>query len=312
MYGSPDGTDLKESVKDQEYLNILAKYTIDDWLSVLTKWYLTSPHITLYGKPSAEFAEQQAQDEEERIEKQIEGLGQEKLDELQNKLDDAMAKNDVPVPKELLEGFKIPSASTIKFINVVTARNNDTSLLNPVQEYVNKDDGADVPLFIQFDRKLFLFAFLYLVAFWTHLYFLCIYLDVKSHFVKLSAHISASSIPSNLLPYTRLFLKAIFSLPIEKDGQLIPYEDVVKGLGEDTVEYDASLGTNFGFRELAVFTLKAKASKFEKSIQWLHDVLWNTQFTAERLKIVASQILNDIPQAKRDGHDVSCCLFAIL
>lgn len=39
-----------------------------------------------------------------------------------------MAKNDVPVPKELLEDFKIPSASTIKFINVVTARNHDANL----------------------------------------------------------------------------------------------------------------------------------------------------------------------------------------
>jgi Zn-dependent M16 (insulinase) family peptidase len=129
-------------------------------------------------------------------------------------------------------------------------------------------------------------------------------LDVKSHFVKLSAHISASSLPSHLLPYTRLFLKAIFSLPIEKDGELISYEDVVKGLGEDTVEYDASLGSSFGFKEFAVFTLKAKSSKFESAIQWLHDILWNTKFTGERLKIVASQILNDIPQAKRDGHDV--------
>lgn len=104
-------------------------------------------------------------------------------------------------------------------------------------------------------------------------------------------------------------MKAIFSLPIEKDGQLISFEDVVKGLEEDTVEYDASLGTNFGFRELAVFTLKVNASKFEKAVQWLHDILWNTKFTAERLKIVASQILNDIPQAKRDGHDVCVSVY---
>ncbi|KAI7895483.1 Metalloenzyme, LuxS/M16 peptidase-like protein [Mucor mucedo] len=279
LYGSPDGRDLKESVKDQEYLNILAKYTIEDWLRVLQKWYLDAPHVTLYGKPSAEFAEQQTEDEENRIEKQCEDLGEEKLDQLQKQLDDAMAKNDTPIPNELLEGFKIPSAATIKFINVVTARNNDTTLSNEVQEHVNKDNSADVPLFIQFDH-------------------------VKSHFVKLSAHISASSIPSKLLPYTKLYLKAIFSLPIEKDGQLISFEDVVKGLEEDTVEYDASLGTNFGFRELAVFTLKVSASKFEKAVQWLHDILWNTKFTAERLKIVASQILNDIPQAKRDGHDM--------
>lgn len=129
--------------------------------------------------------------------------------------------------------------------------------------------------------------------------------DVKSHFVKVSAHVSTSSIPSHLRLYTRLFLKSIFSLPIEKDGAVISYEDVVKGLGEDTTEYDASLGTSFGFREFAVFTLKAKSSKYAKSIQWLRDILWNTQFTAERIKIVASQILNDVPQAKRDGHDVS-------
>lgn len=128
LYGSPDGKDLKESVKDQEYLNTLAKYTAQDWLNVLEKWYISPPHITLYGKPSAEFAEQQTEDEENRIEKQREDLGEEKLEELQKKLDDAMAKNDAPIPNELLEGFKIPSVSTIKFIDVVTARNNDDTL----------------------------------------------------------------------------------------------------------------------------------------------------------------------------------------
>lgn len=129
--------------------------------------------------------------------------------------------------------------------------------------------------------------------------------DVKSRFIKLSTWISASSIPSKLLPYTRLFLKTIFSLPIEKNGELISYEEVVKGLGEDTIEYDATLGTPaLGFRELVVFNIKVDGSKFEKAIQWLHDILWNTKFTAERLKIVASQILNDIPQAKRDAFEV--------
>jgi Zn-dependent M16 (insulinase) family peptidase len=98
-------------------------------------------------------------------------------------------------------------------------------------------------------------------------------------------------------------LKAIFSLPVDKNGSLVSYEDVVKGLSEDTLEYDASLGTSSGFRELAVFTLKAKvgsfprlhfhqslisfffyhqASNYEKAVEWLQDILWNTQFTAER------------------------------
>ncbi|KAI9473757.1 MAG: Metalloenzyme, LuxS/M16 peptidase-like protein [Benjaminiella poitrasii] len=280
LYGSPDGKDLKESVKDQDYLDILAKYTASDWLNILKKWYLDAPHITLFGKPSAEFADQQTEEETNRIEKQRTDLGDKKLEELQKYLENAKAKNEVSIPNEIIEDFKIPSASTIQFINVITARNNDTTLSNEVQEHVNKDADADVPLFIQFDH-------------------------VKSHFIKISAHISTSCIPARLLPYTRLFLKAIFSLPIEKNGKLIDYEEVVKGLGEDTVDYEASLGTSFGFKELVVFTLKAASFKFEKSIQWLQDILWKTQFTTERLKIVASQILNDIPQAKRDGHDMA-------
>ncbi|ORZ20228.1 Metalloenzyme, LuxS/M16 peptidase-like protein [Absidia repens] len=281
LYGADGGKDLVKSVKDHEYLAKLEEYTASDWLNVIQKYYLNRPHVTLLGKPSAEFAEQLAEEEQSRVEKQCEDLGEQKLEELQKKLEDAMATNDKPLPSGILESFKIPPVSSINFINVISARNNAADdVSNAVQTHVNKDVGADVPLFIQYDH-------------------------IRSRFVKIAAHIATSSIPARLLPYTRLFLKALFSLPVERNGSLISYEDVVKGLGEDTLEYDASLGTSSGFRELAVFTLKAKASKYEKAVQWLQDILWNTQFTAERLKVVANQILNDIPQAKRDGHGMA-------
>ncbi|KAG1416659.1 hypothetical protein G6F58_005871 [Rhizopus delemar] len=281
LYGSEDGSSLKESVKDQEYLDTLTKYTAKDWLNVLKKWYIDAPHIILYGKPSAEYAKQQSEEESQRLMKQRTNLGSEKLEDLQKKLDEATAKNNVEVPKELLEGFKVPPISSIKFIDVVTARNNDKDISNHIQNCINEDNESDIPLFIQYDH-------------------------VKSHFVNLSAYISGSSIPFHLLPYTRLFLQCIFSLPIEKDGKLIPYEDVVKGLEEDTIYYEADLGTStYKFKELVVFKLKAKTSKFKNIIQWLKDILWNTRFTAERLKIVATQILGDLPQAKRDGYSMA-------
>ncbi|KAI8341775.1 Metalloenzyme, LuxS/M16 peptidase-like protein [Chlamydoabsidia padenii] len=278
LYGAKGGKDLEKSVKDHEYLAKLEEYTVSDWLDVIQKYYLDVPHITLLGKPSADFADQLAEEEQNRVEKQCQDLGEQKLKELQTKLEDAMAENDKPLPSGILESFRIPPVSSINFINVISARNNATDdPSNDVQTHINKDTGADVPLFIQYDH-------------------------IRSRFVKIAAHIATSTIPTHLLPYTRLFLKAIFSLPVNRNGTLIPYEDVVKGLSEDTLEYDASLGTSSGFRELAVFILKAKASNYEKAVQWLQDILWNTQFTAERLKVVASQILNDIPQAKRDGH----------
>ncbi|KAI8093910.1 Metalloenzyme, LuxS/M16 peptidase-like protein, partial [Halteromyces radiatus] len=287
LYGSKDGEELRNSVKDHEYLAQLEKYSVSDWLDVIERYYLNVPHITLLGKPSAEFADQLAEEEQHRVEKQCEDLGEKKLEELQKKLEDAMAKNDTPLPSGILESFRIPPVSSINFINVISARNNAADdISNVVQMHVNKDNTADVPLFIQYDH-------------------------IRSGFVKVAAHIATSSIPSHLLPYTRLFLKAIFSLPVERNGILIPYEDIVKGLSEDTLEYDASLGTSSGFRELAVFTLKAKASKYEQAVQWLEDILWNTQFTTERLKVVTHQILNDIPQAKRDGHSMAnACLRA--
>ncbi|KAI8973781.1 Metalloenzyme, LuxS/M16 peptidase-like protein [Mycotypha africana] len=287
LYGNTDGSQLGDAVRDLEFLKKVATYKASDWINILKKWYVDAYRIILFGKPSAEFAEQQAMEEEERVEKRRIELGEEKLEEFEKQLEEAKAKNEVPIPKEIFDNFKIPSASTIHFINVTTARNNDKSIANKVQDHVNADTHADVPFFIQYDH-------------------------VKSRFVKLSVYLSSSSIPSHLLPYTRLFLKAIFSLPIQINGELISYEDVVKGLSEDTIEYDASLGTSFGFKELVVFTIKAESKKYEKAIEWLHNIIWNTQFAAERIKIVATQILNDIPQAKREGHNMAnACLSAL-
>ncbi|KAG0191477.1 hypothetical protein DFQ28_011725 [Apophysomyces sp. BC1034] len=289
LYGTKDG-DLEASLKDQEYLDQLSKYTKSDWLDVLKRWYIESPHLIVLGKPSADLAEQLIKEERERVEKQRVDLGEKKLAELQQQLEEAMAANDVSLPNEVLDNFQIPPVSSIDFINVLsaTSNGNETTLTakNIVQEHVDRDNKADVPLFIQFD-------------------------NIKSQFVKISAHVSASSIPSHLLPYTQLFLKTIFSLPVERDGCTISYEDVVKGLGEDTVDYGATLGTRHTFRELIVFSLKSKGTKYERSIRWLQDIMWNTQFTAERLKIVAYQIINDIPQAKRNAHSMAiACMSA--
>lgn len=88
------------------------------------RFYLEAPHITLLGKPSESFADQLMEEEQHRVEKQRKDLGEEKLKELQKKLEDAMAKNDTPLPSDVLENFKIPPVSSINFINVVSARNN--------------------------------------------------------------------------------------------------------------------------------------------------------------------------------------------
>jgi hypothetical protein len=83
-------------------------------------------------------------------------------------------------------------------------------------------------------------------------------LDINSSFIKLSVYISTANVASHLRPLTTLFLDALFTLPIETKDGLIPYEEVVKRLSEDTVDYYASLGTSVGFREVAMLGIKVE------------------------------------------------------
>lgn len=85
--------------------------------------------MTLFGRPSAEFADKLAAEEKERIEKQRRDLGETKLQALQEKLEKAMATNDVELPKEILENFTIPPVDSINFIKVLSARNDNKGVL---------------------------------------------------------------------------------------------------------------------------------------------------------------------------------------
>ena len=64
------------------------------------------------------------EEEQQRVEKQCKDLGPAKLEQLKADLEDAMDKNAMELPEEILESFAIPPVSSINFINVTSARNN--------------------------------------------------------------------------------------------------------------------------------------------------------------------------------------------
>ncbi len=47
-----------------------------------------------------------------------------------------------------------------------------------------------------------------------------------------------------------------------------------------------------------------QVGKYERIIQWMRDLIWNIQFTKERLSIAAHKLVNDAAQIKREGMDV--------
>lgn len=109
----------------------------------------------MVGKPSASLADKIKEDATTLIENNKKHYGPDGLAKLQKEIEDAQAKNDVPVPNEIIRKFPVPDVEGIRWIEVETARANgvayDESIKNRVQDHVNADK-AEPPIFVQYDR----------------------------------------------------------------------------------------------------------------------------------------------------------------
>ena len=75
---------------------------------------INSPKIVLKGKPSKRKSQELSEKEEKRLEKQIEELGPQGLEEMQTLLDAAIDSQHLP-GKEVLTEIPLGNADTIKF-----------------------------------------------------------------------------------------------------------------------------------------------------------------------------------------------------
>jgi Zn-dependent M16 (insulinase) family peptidase len=67
--------------------------------------------LTVVGKPSAALSAKIEKDEKDRIAKRIEELGEAKLKELEQKLEEAKKESDIPPPPEMIADFPITDVS---------------------------------------------------------------------------------------------------------------------------------------------------------------------------------------------------------
>ena len=111
LYGSPDGTHLTRSFTYIQDLERMKSYTKEFWIQKLREHLLDKPYMLLRGKPSAKYAVELNLDETKRVEKQAQDLGEEKLKELDKKLEDAMKFNDRPIPQDVLGKLFKPLSS---------------------------------------------------------------------------------------------------------------------------------------------------------------------------------------------------------
>ncbi|KAF9208991.1 hypothetical protein BGZ49_006848 [Haplosporangium sp. Z 27] len=282
LYGKKDDSDLAGFVNDLDNLEAVAKFDNAAWIKYLKEYFIDSKRVTIIGKPSAAHAERLAADEAKRIEEQRACLGEEKLKQLEEELQKHRAQNDIPVPAEIFDNFLIPDVKGIEMIEVVSGRSQpDSKLDNEIQKHLDSDP-ANIPYFIEFDH-------------------------IKSEFVEFTLYFTSTELPAKLRPYLDIYFDSFFSLPLvdPSTGKETHYETVVKMLDNDTVSRGCGMGVSDSFRQLALVVLKTSRDKYKEGISWLQKMTWNTRFDADRLKVIATKLLNDIPQQKRDGSRMS-------
>lgn len=100
LFGSEDGKDLTESLKDLDRYKSLRSWTAQQWAKLLEDTLINAPSFTLSGVPSKKLAEQLESETQKRVEENKQKYGEEGLKKLQEKVDAAREENDRPIPQE--------------------------------------------------------------------------------------------------------------------------------------------------------------------------------------------------------------------
>ncbi|KAF5295450.1 hypothetical protein FQA39_LY13111 [Lamprigera yunnana] len=279
LYGKRE-EDLKKRINPLEDLDKTLEEPKEYWLNLLSKWFVNNLAISVQGVPSIEEQQRMAAEEKARVEKQIEDLTPAGLAQKEDELEKAIEFNETPPPESMLTCVPIPKVDSIIF-HEVSRYTTDSSNRKHL-------DLSNTPVFTYFDH-------------------------LKSSFVYIMALMDTSHISSDLRLYIPLLLETLLESPLERDGVIISYEDVIAQLQDDTVSAGKGIGlcgldsgrfSCASFANTVSIILQVEPGKFERGVIWLRELLYQTKFTVERLKIIASKMINEVAQAKRSGSDM--------
>ncbi|TWU73378.1 hypothetical protein ED733_001917 [Metarhizium rileyi] len=283
LFGKRDGSTLQELGSLSEY-DVLEKWTDEQWRAFLSKWMADAHHISILGKPSHELAKKMKADEEGRIAKRKENLGEEGLKKLAERLEYAKKKNDEPIPTEVIDRWGVPDTESIHFIESDTARFGRAKSIGSgnglAQKIIDSATDGKLPLFIQFE-------------------------DVPTNFVHITIHLGTSQVPFELKPLLSIFSDNFFNTHILRDGKQVDFEQVVMELERDSIGYNIGSARSLGDADGFMIGFQVEPNKYSAAVQWLRTMMFESVFDPQRLKAAITKALADIPDAKRDGRGMA-------
>lgn len=103
-----------------------------------------------------------------------------------------------------------------------------------------------------------------------------------------------------LCPYLPLFMSLLLESPVQRNCLITSYEEVVSALEKDTISSGSGLYSKF----VAIVSAQIESKKYETVVSWLIDLLHSSFFTEDRVRVVASKMLNRISGSKRNASFV--------
>uniref|UniRef100_A0A2M3Z1Z9 Putative zn2+-dependent endopeptidase insulinase superfamily protein n=1 Tax=Anopheles braziliensis TaxID=58242 RepID=A0A2M3Z1Z9_9DIPT len=279
LYGT-NSDDFEKRLNVNRHLKTLKAKEEDFWVSLLNKYFVNANHVVVRAVPSVKENLRIASAELLRIEEQRKRLAEDGLKEKSKILAEAMAANDVLPPNEMITSFPVPSAEAIKFYPVEVFRSSEE----------NSPTGINLPS----------------LPFYAEAY------DLHTNFCYLKVSLNTSELSAELRPYLVLLVELLTESPVRRGNTLIPYEEVVAALESNTVETAIELGFKASSRfsvgsygNNATLHMQVVREKYVKGIELIGDLLYHTTFTAERIKVCATKLVNEIAQLKREGNSIA-------
>lgn len=265
--------ELKERAQEIPLLEEFSKCNADFWLNLIDK-YMTGQDSrhVCIIGEPSPSLMQTMSDNEKNRLEKQKDSLKDELPLLSKQLKKSIELNERPAPLEMLSSVDVPSPDNIKF--------------HPIERVVI--DESKTPFRIQYD-------------------------SIKTNFVTINLIMNSSH---GLTKADRLYLpiltEIILECPIDRDGELVPYEKIVAELFSDTISYGAGIGlassSSYSVGQMSMLigvTMQVEIDKYEKAVKWFHEVLYKTVLTPERIKTVATRLASEISQYKRSGSKVT-------
>ncbi|CAJ1372204.1 unnamed protein product [Effrenium voratum] len=260
----------------------------------LCRRFLTTPGVTVVGRPSKACGERLQSADAERIAQQKTRLGDAGCAQCGEQVAAAEEENDVETPEEVSAEFSVPDVAKVQLIDVATV-----TVKNGLSQAVFGKDAAQLKARVAEAASVELPS---LNFHFDHV--------AGAQFITCHIMVPITTLTTRQLELLPLWCDTAFELPMASSalGEALSHEEVVQ-LFTDTVVH-RSFSVGMGGRRFRAgqapnmlhISLKVERAQYEKAPWLIARLLADAEFSVPRLEVAVKRMLNDVPNSKRNGR----------